>query len=61
MARWTHAAGYGGYRAVTGSKNLKAVAVKGTGPLPEVADLRKVRRLIDTVNKNAYENVLWRR
>jgi len=60
-AKWTHAAGYGGYGAVMGSKNLKAVAVKGTGPLPEVADLRKVSRLIDAVNKNAYENVLWRR
>ena len=61
MAKWTHAAGYGGYGAVMGSKNLKAVAVKGTGPLPEVADLRKVSRLIDVVNKSAYENVLWRR
>jgi len=60
-AKWTHAAGYGGYGAVMGSKNLKAVAVKGTGPLPEVADLSKVSRLIDVVNKNAYENVLWRR
>jgi aldehyde:ferredoxin oxidoreductase len=44
-----------------GSKNLKAVAVKGTGPLPEVANLARVRRLIDAVNRNAYENVLWRR
>jgi aldehyde:ferredoxin oxidoreductase len=61
MAKWTHAAGYGGYGAVMGSKNLKAVAVKGTGPLPEVANLLRVRRLIDTVNKSAYENVLWRR
>ena len=61
MAKWTHAAGYGGYGAVMGSKNLKAVAVKGTGPLPEVADLGKVRRLINAVDKSAYENVLWRR
>jgi len=61
MAKWTHAAGYGGYGAVMGSKNLKAVAVKGTGPLPEVANLARVRRLIDAVNRNAYENVLWRR
>jgi len=61
MAKWTHAAGYGGYGAVMGSKNLKAVAVKGTGPLPEVADLGKVRRMIDAVDKSAYENVLWRR
>jgi aldehyde:ferredoxin oxidoreductase len=61
MAKWTHAAGYGGYGAVMGSKNLKAVAVKGTGPLPAVANLAEVRRLIDVVNSNAYENVLWRR
>ena len=61
MAKWTHAAGYGGYGAVMGSKKLKAIAVKGTGPLPEVANLRKVRRMINAVNKNAYDNVLWRR
>jgi len=60
-AKWTHAAGYGGYGAVMGSKKLKAIAVKGTGPLPEVADLRKVNRMINTVNKSAYDNVLWRR
>jgi aldehyde:ferredoxin oxidoreductase len=61
MAKWTHAAGYGGYGAVMGSKKLKAIAVKGTGPLPKVADLRKVTQMINVVNKNAYENVLWRR
>ena len=61
LAKWTHAAGYGGYGAVMGSKKLKAIAVKGTGPLPEVANLRKVRRMINAVNKNAYDNVLWRR
>jgi aldehyde:ferredoxin oxidoreductase len=61
MSKWTHAAGYGGYGAVMGSKNLKAVAVKSTGPLPQVANLAKVKRLINVVNKNAYENVLWRR
>jgi aldehyde:ferredoxin oxidoreductase len=61
MAKWTHAAGYGGYGAVMGSKKLKAIAVKGTGPLPEVADLPRVRRMINAVNRNAYDNVLWRR
>ncbi|MFB3889834.1 MAG: aldehyde ferredoxin oxidoreductase C-terminal domain-containing protein [Candidatus Bathyarchaeia archaeon] len=60
-AKWTHAAGYGGYGAVMGSKNLKAVAVKGTGPLPEVADLEKVKQLISRVCQDNYENVLWRR
>jgi aldehyde:ferredoxin oxidoreductase len=60
-AKWTHAAGYGGYGAVMGAKKLKAIAVKGTGPLPEAADLRKVKRLIKVVNDNAYESELWRR
>lgn len=60
-AKWTHAAGYGGYGAVMGSKRLKAVAVKGTGPLPEVADLKRVKKLIQTICDNAYENDLWRR
>jgi len=60
-AKWTHAAGYGGYGAVMGSKKLKAVAVKGSGPLPEVADMKRVKRLIRVVNDNAYESELWRR
>ena len=30
-AKWTHAADYGGYGAVMGSKKLKAIAVRGTG------------------------------
>jgi aldehyde:ferredoxin oxidoreductase len=60
-AKWTHAAGYGGYGAVMGSKRLKAIAVKGTGPLPAIADMRKVEKLIQEVCENAYENVLWRR
>jgi len=60
-AKWTHAAGYGGYGAVMGSKNLKAVAVKGTGPLPPVSNIKEVEKLIRVVNDNAYENELWRR
>lgn len=60
-AKWTHAAGYGGYGAVMGSKKLKAVVVKGTGPLPKVADLEKVKKLTQEVCENAYENELWRR
>jgi aldehyde:ferredoxin oxidoreductase len=60
-AKWTHAAGYGGYGAVMGSKKLKAVAVKGTGPLPEVAELNQVKKLIKMVDGGVYENELWRR
>jgi aldehyde:ferredoxin oxidoreductase len=59
--KWTHAAGYGGYGAVMGSKRLKAIAVKGTGPLPEVADMEKVKQLMQAVCKDVYENELWRR
>ena len=61
IAKWTHAAGYGGYGAVMGSKNLKAVTVKGTGPLPEVADMEKVKQMINEACEGAYGNVLWRR
>jgi aldehyde:ferredoxin oxidoreductase len=60
-AKWTHAAGYGGYGAVMGSKRLKAIAVKGTGPLPEVADMEKVKKLMQRVCKDVYEHELWRR
>jgi aldehyde:ferredoxin oxidoreductase len=61
VAKWTHAAGYGGYGAVMGSKKLKAIAVKGTGPLPEVADLEKIKQMIKVVNRSSYDNVLWRK
>jgi aldehyde:ferredoxin oxidoreductase len=50
-AKWTHASGYGGYGAVMGSKNLKAIVAKGTKALPEVADMEKVLKLIDEINK----------
>ncbi|MEM3550769.1 MAG: aldehyde ferredoxin oxidoreductase C-terminal domain-containing protein [Candidatus Bathyarchaeia archaeon] len=60
-AKWTHAAGYGGYGAVMGSKKLKAVAVKGSGPLPEAYNMEKVEALTQAVCKNSYENELWRR
>lgn len=42
MQKWTHACGYGGYGAVMGSKNLKAIVAKGFKPLPEVADMKKM-------------------
>jgi len=61
ISKWTHAAGYGGYGAVMGSKKLKAVVAKGTGPLPEVADPDRLKKLIHIVDRNAYGNVLWRK
>ena len=54
MQKWSHAAGYGGYGAVMGSKNLKAVTVKGTGPLPDVHDLGRVVSLVDEVSRRLY-------
>lgn len=61
MAKITHAAGYGGYGAVMGSKNVKAVAVKGTGPLPDVEDWQKVKDLMNKINKECYQNERFRR
>ena len=61
MAKWTHAAGYGGYGGVMGSKNLKAIVAKGLGPLPEVEDIQRVGELIKTVDKQCYKSELFRR
>lgn len=61
MGKWTHAAGYGGYGAVMGAKNLKAILVKGSNPLPEVYDMEKVNRLIEAVCKKCYEATDFRR
>jgi aldehyde:ferredoxin oxidoreductase len=61
ISKWSHAAGYGGYGGVMGSKNLKAVVAKGTGPLPEVADIERTKKLIDRVCKECYKAELWRR
>ncbi|MEM4601951.1 MAG: aldehyde ferredoxin oxidoreductase N-terminal domain-containing protein, partial [Desulfurococcaceae archaeon] len=38
MSKLAHASGYGGYGAVMGSKKLKAILIKGSGPLPAVAN-----------------------
>jgi aldehyde:ferredoxin oxidoreductase len=45
MQKWAHACGYGGYGAVMGSKNLKALVAKGTGAFPDVADSKEVLAL----------------
>jgi len=60
MAKWTHAAGYGGYGAVMGSKNLKAIVARGTGPLPDVVDIEKVSNLIDEICKSKFKNTTFR-
>jgi aldehyde:ferredoxin oxidoreductase len=53
LQKWSHAAGYGGYGAVMGSKNLKAIAAKGNGPLPSVSDPKKVEELMQEYEKIA--------
>ncbi|MCD6301053.1 MAG: aldehyde ferredoxin oxidoreductase [Staphylothermus sp.] len=49
MSKWTHAAGYGGYGAVMGSKRLKAIVVKGNNPLPKVAKPDRYKELFNRV------------
>lgn len=46
MAKLTHAAGYGGYGAVMGSKRLKAVVAKGFGPMPPARHPEWVKLLV---------------
>jgi len=57
-AYWMHGAGYGGYGGVMGSKNLKAVVAKGTGPLPEVADLEKTLVRMDKISQENMRNTV---
>lgn len=61
MQKWTHAAGYGGYGAVMGSQGLKAIAAKGTGPLPEVFDNEAVHARLRQMWEDAFQAgpALW--
>jgi aldehyde:ferredoxin oxidoreductase len=52
MSKICHAAGYGGYGGVMGSKNLKAIVAKGRGPLPEVFAPEAVKLLWKKVHEN---------
>jgi aldehyde:ferredoxin oxidoreductase len=49
MQKISHAAGYGGYGAVMGAKNLKAIVAKGSRPFPEVWSPQAVQLLRDKV------------
>jgi aldehyde:ferredoxin oxidoreductase len=49
MQKISHAAGYGGYGAVMGSKNLKAIVAKGSQPLPEVRSPQAVHLLREKI------------
>ncbi len=61
QTKWTHGAGYGGYGAVMGSKNLKAILFKGMGPLPDVHDMERVRELLWRVVKVRFGSDAMRR
>ncbi|RDE11267.1 MAG: aldehyde ferredoxin oxidoreductase [Candidatus Thorarchaeota archaeon] len=61
LAKYSHAAGYGGYGGVMGSKNLKAVVAKGFGPLPEVDDPESMAAMHKSMSAKAYEREQWRR
>ncbi len=61
VGKLSHGAGYGGYGAVMGSKNLKAVVVKGTGPLPEPHDPGRVYGLIEEVCRLCFASDMRRR
>lgn len=50
MANWYRAAGRGGSGAVMGSKNVKAIAIQGTRPAPDVADMET---LVANINATA--------
>jgi aldehyde:ferredoxin oxidoreductase len=51
MAKLAHAAGYGGLGAVMGSKNLKAILVKGSRALPAAHDGAAVRHFIEEMHR----------
>lgn len=61
VAKYAHGAGYGGYGGVMGSKNLKAIVVKGFGPLPEVYDRDEVFRLFNEFSRRNFEMEDFRR
>jgi aldehyde:ferredoxin oxidoreductase len=61
LTKLVHAAGYGGYGAVMGSKNLKAVVAKGRGPLPEVAAPKTMEILLGEYHKELISRDRMRR
>ena len=61
LQKWTHAAGYGGYGGVMGSKNLKAIVAKGSGPVPEAHDMERVKEIIREITDALLEDDVMRR
>jgi len=60
MMKWSHACGYGGYGAVMGSKNLKALVAKGTGPLPDIASPEELPSLLEKLYETAFSRQQFR-
>jgi aldehyde:ferredoxin oxidoreductase len=56
-----HAAGYGGYGSVMGSKNLKAIVAKGRGKMPPVYAPEAVKLMLDKVNDHLVKPRSFRR
>lgn len=54
MTEWYRAAARGGPGAVMGSKNLKAIICRGTGPAPDVADQKKLNELMTWGRENLH-------
>ena len=61
MSKICHAMGYGGYGAVMGSKNLKAIVAKGRGSLPEVVAPETVKLLWREVHRYLIGRDMFRR
>ncbi|MCJ7732015.1 aldehyde ferredoxin oxidoreductase, partial [Candidatus Bathyarchaeota archaeon] len=61
MTKICHAAGYGGYGAVMGSKNLKAVVAKSRGSFPKVNAPETVKLLWDRAHKDLMKVTQFRR
>lgn len=60
-SKYAHAAGYGGYGGVMGAKNLKALVVKGFGPVPDVYDKEKTLNLVQGFLIKNFERERFRR
>ena len=61
MAKICHAAGYGGYGSLMGSKNLKAVVAKGRGSLPKVDAPEAAKLLWRKTHQHLISNTGMRR
>jgi len=61
ITKLCHACGYGGYGAVMGSKNLKAIVAKGRGPLPKVNAPEAVKLMWRQVHRFLISNDRMRR